>query len=423
MPDQVESESRGGSPLNRKLIFLSYASPDRGAAERLAGEIEAVGISCWMAPRDVPFGSNYAKAILDAIEAAEAFVVLLSSSANRSTHVANEIERAVNYQKTIVPLRLENVKPSREIELHISARQWVDLFEGPQQREQNMRRFLDVLRDILRAWLVPELPALSGASAEPAAGRSATSQSPPNEPEHPKPRSGFPDASAPKSKAEMLQALDGLLSETTQQNQSRAGYRLQAIVSPTLRDAAIDHLHSVLETDADGAKRWAAALMLIRLGSSDVARFRAALFKEPTYQARVMMVRAAKNFSSDAADDYLFEICVSDDDDDVRTAALVALAARNRDRSIEAVREFLSAGVKVLNYGSKAQAVIAPVVNEGEVQIVFELSNLTNGEMDLSALSMLGRFTRESLLRALNRASVNSEQKDKIRKALETRPA
>jgi hypothetical protein len=87
------------------------------------------------------------------------------------------------------------------------------------------------------------------------------------------------------------------------------------------------------------------------------------------------------------------------------------------------VREFLSAGVKVLNYGSKAQAVIAPVVNEGEVQIVFELSNLTNGEMDLSALSMLGRFTRESLLRALNRASVNSEQKDKIRKALETRPA
>jgi hypothetical protein len=137
-------------------------------------------MSCWIAPRDVPFGANYGKAILDAIEAAELFVVLLSASANKSIHVTNEIERAASYGKTIIPLRLENVKPSREIEFHISARQWVDLFAGPQEREQNMRRFFSVLRDILRAWLVPDLPPLGEAQPVPERAPQPAITSPPH---------------------------------------------------------------------------------------------------------------------------------------------------------------------------------------------------------------------------------------------------
>jgi hypothetical protein len=149
-----------GKTANRRLVFISYSSRDREPAERLVAEIESIGIPCWMAPRDIPSGASYGKEIVDALEAAEIFVVLLSTHSNSSIHVANEIERAVNYQKMIVPLRLENVAPSREIELHISARQWVDLFEGPRQRELNMRRFLNVLRDVLRAWIVPDLAPL-----------------------------------------------------------------------------------------------------------------------------------------------------------------------------------------------------------------------------------------------------------------------
>jgi hypothetical protein len=150
-----------GQVSGRKLIFVSYASQDAEAARQVVTETEAHGIPCWMAPRDVQIGSNYGGAIVDAIEAAEVFVLLLSASANGSIHVAHEVERAVNYHKLIVPLRLENVEPCREIELHLAGRQWVDLFGGPQQKEKNMRRFFDVLRDILRAWLVPDLPRLS----------------------------------------------------------------------------------------------------------------------------------------------------------------------------------------------------------------------------------------------------------------------
>jgi hypothetical protein len=130
MAETYTVDGGGRQIRDHKLIFISYASPDRGSAERIVGEIEAHGMPCWMAPRDVPGGANWGKAILDALEAAEIFVVLLSAGANKSVHVANEIERAASYRKTIVPLRIENVMPSREIELHISARHWVDLFEG-----------------------------------------------------------------------------------------------------------------------------------------------------------------------------------------------------------------------------------------------------------------------------------------------------
>jgi len=86
----------------RRLVFVSYATPEKDEADRIVGEIEETEITCWMVPRDVPLGSNYAESIVDAIERAELMVPLLSSHANASPQVANEIKRAVNYRKSIV---------------------------------------------------------------------------------------------------------------------------------------------------------------------------------------------------------------------------------------------------------------------------------------------------------------------------------
>jgi hypothetical protein len=160
-----ESTKIDPAPPSKPLIFVSHASGDRENAEALVAEIEASGIRCWIAPRDIPFGLNFGAAIIDAIESTQVFVFLLSASANRSVHVANEIERAVHYQKHLVPIRIEDVKPSREIEFFVSRPHWVDLFKGSRQGENNMGRLLDQLRDLLRAWIVPELAPLSGQSS------------------------------------------------------------------------------------------------------------------------------------------------------------------------------------------------------------------------------------------------------------------
>ena len=40
-------------------VFLSYASPNKEAANAVVTALENKGIRCWMAPRDIPAGSEY----------------------------------------------------------------------------------------------------------------------------------------------------------------------------------------------------------------------------------------------------------------------------------------------------------------------------------------------------------------------------
>jgi hypothetical protein len=134
------------SPKTRRMVFISHASLDKAAAEELVRLLEAAEIRCWMAPRDIQTGSNYSGEIVDAIKAADVTLVLLSSEANRSSFIPNEIERAVSYRKPIVTVRLENVMPARELELFIGSRHWIDLFENDPHRETNLRQLVERLR-------------------------------------------------------------------------------------------------------------------------------------------------------------------------------------------------------------------------------------------------------------------------------------
>lgn len=93
--------------------------------------LEQAGIACWIAPRDVPPGQNYDEAIVDAIDAATIVVLMLSHAANESVHVHHEVERATSKHKRVVPLRIENLRPAKRLELHISTQQWCDAWDGP----------------------------------------------------------------------------------------------------------------------------------------------------------------------------------------------------------------------------------------------------------------------------------------------------
>jgi WD40 repeat protein len=112
-------------------VFLSYASDDKPVAELVCSALEAEGVRCWMAPRDIPPGQSYAAAIVRAIRDARHLVLIFSEQANNSRHVENEVERAFSQRLTIHPLRIEPVQPSPELEYFLSRPQWFDLDGGP----------------------------------------------------------------------------------------------------------------------------------------------------------------------------------------------------------------------------------------------------------------------------------------------------
>lgn len=115
-------------------IFVSYASPDRDVAFRIVSFLEEQGISCWVAPRDVPPGLEYGEAIINGIEQSRALVLILSDQSNDSQFVRKEVERAVSKTKPVLPVRIREVTPSGSLEFFISSAQWVDAWKSPMEQ-------------------------------------------------------------------------------------------------------------------------------------------------------------------------------------------------------------------------------------------------------------------------------------------------
>jgi len=57
-------------------------------------------------------------------------VLLLSEASNDSVHVLNEVERAVSKRKRIFMMRIQDVTPSKDLELHVSSAQWIEAWES-----------------------------------------------------------------------------------------------------------------------------------------------------------------------------------------------------------------------------------------------------------------------------------------------------
>ena len=117
--------------MGERDIFVSYSQADCAAAAELVAHVEAQGMPCWVAPRDVTPAADWAEEIIDAIAAARVMVLLFSATANASAQVRREVERAVHREVTIVPFRLADVVPSRSLEYFLSTQQWLDAFPPP----------------------------------------------------------------------------------------------------------------------------------------------------------------------------------------------------------------------------------------------------------------------------------------------------
>jgi hypothetical protein len=112
-------------------VFISHAGEDDSVAADVCRLLELDGVRCWLAPRDIHPRRPSGAQTIDAIESASAMVLVLSTSANASVFVANEVERAVSKGKTVIVLRVEPVRPSPALELFVSRSQWIDAWTPP----------------------------------------------------------------------------------------------------------------------------------------------------------------------------------------------------------------------------------------------------------------------------------------------------
>ncbi len=130
-----------------KPLFISYSNKDKAVAYKVCAILESRGLLCWIAPRDVPPGSNWAEAISDAIDRANALVLIFSEHANKSRAIVSEVDQAFENGIPVFPVRIKNVEPSRELKFRIRTSQWVDAFTPP--IEQEINRLADSIHSLL----------------------------------------------------------------------------------------------------------------------------------------------------------------------------------------------------------------------------------------------------------------------------------
>lgn len=105
-------------------VFMSYSSKNNIHANALCEALEKGGLSVWIAPRNIPAGSEYGEEIIKGIEGSKVFLLCLSKESVQSQHVLREVERAVNCNLKIIVYQLEETSLSKSMEYFLSSTQW-----------------------------------------------------------------------------------------------------------------------------------------------------------------------------------------------------------------------------------------------------------------------------------------------------------
>ncbi|HEX2137350.1 MAG TPA: TIR domain-containing protein [Microvirga sp.] len=138
-------------------IFISYARDDAALVNSLVTALEQRGAECWFAPRDITPSKQWGEAIVDAITSCRVMVLVLTRRTNTSKHVPREVEIAVESNVPVIPLRIEDVEPSRTLKFYLSTSQLLEA--SALDREQLADALMKALYSLTPDIFSPDGPA------------------------------------------------------------------------------------------------------------------------------------------------------------------------------------------------------------------------------------------------------------------------
>jgi hypothetical protein len=132
-----------------KRVFISYAREDEPAARRLRQDLSQRGVMPWRDVEDLLAGDDWEQAILDAIDASDYVLLLLSgSSVDKTGMVQKEVRHALDRAllrppgaRYVIPLRLSDCKPRHR---SLAVLHYVDLFPDWAEGLSDLLRAMDI---------------------------------------------------------------------------------------------------------------------------------------------------------------------------------------------------------------------------------------------------------------------------------------
>lgn len=93
-------------------VFISYSRRDADVVRWLHASLTEAGRDVWVDWEDIPPASEWEQDIHDSIDAAESFVVVLSSNSLASEYCGAELRHAEGQGKRIIPIALDSADPA-----------------------------------------------------------------------------------------------------------------------------------------------------------------------------------------------------------------------------------------------------------------------------------------------------------------------
>lgn len=112
-------------------VFISHSAKDKTVADAVCATLEAAGIRCWVAPRDILPSADWGESIINAIEGSRLMLLIFSSHSNQSVQVKREIQNAVDEGVAILPLRIEDVPLTKSLRYFLGSVHWLDALTPP----------------------------------------------------------------------------------------------------------------------------------------------------------------------------------------------------------------------------------------------------------------------------------------------------
>jgi len=112
-------------------VFISYSHKDKPTADAICAKLEAGGLRCWYAPRDIIPGADWAPAIIEAIESSRVLILVFTSHSNASQQVMREVSTAIQQGIPIIPFKLTREEPSKSMQYYLATVHWLDAMDGP----------------------------------------------------------------------------------------------------------------------------------------------------------------------------------------------------------------------------------------------------------------------------------------------------
>ncbi len=128
-------------------VFISHSSVDKKIADYICEQLEKNGITCWIAPRDIVAGSDWAATISGALSEARAMLLIFSKNSARSKQVPKELSIAEKKNTLVIPYKIDDTELTGSFEYYLTGAHWITA--DPENGDYKLDEVASILSNVL----------------------------------------------------------------------------------------------------------------------------------------------------------------------------------------------------------------------------------------------------------------------------------